>query len=58
MLLALLCGGCAGHLIDAFEARQVHSCIWWHDPFGTSRGVTATGGVPIQACLERLGVSP
>ena len=51
-LLALLLTGCHGHLIDALNERHAASCVWWETrPFGAARGVTATGGVPIAACL-------
>lgn len=50
LLLALLCGGCTGQLVDALAQRQVASCVWWSGPFG--RGVTATGGVPLATCLQ------
>lgn len=50
LLLALLCTGCHGALVDALEQRQVASCVWWSGPFG--RGVTATGGVPLATCLS------
>jgi hypothetical protein len=51
LLLCLLLGGCTGALVRALEERQVASCIWWHSQFGTVRGVTATGGVPVAQCL-------
>ena len=54
-LLALFClltGGCTGVLVHALEERQVASCVWWSTgPFGT-RGVSATGGMPLAECLK------
>jgi hypothetical protein len=50
LLLALLVGGCTGSLVGALEERQVASCLYWSTPFG--RGVTSTGGVPLERCLS------
>lgn len=51
LVLALLCAGCTGQLVDALEQRQVQSCIWWRGPL-QGHGVTATGGVPLATCLS------
>lgn len=51
VLLALLSSGCHGQLVAALEERQVQSCVWWSNPFG--RGVTSTGGLPLQTCLAQ-----
>jgi hypothetical protein len=51
LLLALLCGGCHGQLIQALEQRHVSSCIWWSTPWG-GKGVTATGGQSLAECLH------
>lgn len=56
LLLALLLCGCHGQLIAALEQRQVASCIWWSNPL--SRGVTATGGMDVRACLAQCHTWP
>lgn len=50
LVLALLCVGCTGWLVDGLEQRQVQSCVWFTGPLG-GHGVTATGGVPLATCL-------
>jgi hypothetical protein len=50
VLALLLCGGCTGALVQALEERQAASCLYWSTPFG--RGVTSTGGVPLERCLS------
>lgn len=48
--------GCTGQLVQALEARQARSCIWFTGPF--ARGVTATGGVDVQTCLAQRHTWP
>lgn len=50
LLLALLLAGCHGALVHALEQRQLSSCVWWSGPF--ARGVTSTGGMPLERCLQ------
>jgi hypothetical protein len=50
-LLAVLLTGCHGQVIDALEQRQVQSCVWWTTPILGTRGVSATGGLPLATCL-------
>ena len=56
LAMLLLCVGCHGQLIEALNQRQVASCVWWNSPFG--RGVSATGGMPLQACLAHCQPFP
>lgn len=51
VLLALVCAGCTGWLVEGLEQRDIASCVWWTGPLG-GHGVTATGGVPLQTCLN------
>lgn len=52
LLACLLCTSCTGALVDALEERNVSSCIWWSGALTGAHGVTATGGVPLQTCLQ------
>lgn len=52
LLGCLLLAGCAGQVIDSFNARHITSCIWWESrPLSGARGVTATGGADLATCL-------
>ena len=58
LLVLLCCAGCHGQLVHALEERHIASCIWWHGPLGSSRGVTATGGMDVRACLAQCHTWP
>ena len=51
LVLALLCAGCTGVLIDALEQRHVASCVWWNSAITGARSVSATGGADLAVCL-------
>jgi hypothetical protein len=52
------CGPSLDHLVNTLEARRVQSCVYWAGIFGQAKGVTSTGGVPIETCLIKLGIEP
>ena len=57
VVLLLLLTGCHGQLVDALAQRQITSCIWWTTPLG-GRGISATGGADLAACLDRTHTWP
>lgn len=57
ILMGLALSGCTGvaSLTAALNDRQVTSCLWFQGaagPYATVLGVTATGGTPLQHCLD------
>jgi hypothetical protein len=52
LLALLLLSGCTGVLIDRLEQHHVASCVFWNSTITGLRAVSATGGVPIEVCLN------
>ena len=56
-ILVLLLSGCSGmrDLASALNERHVNSCIWIssaYPGFYTGRAVIATGGIPVEKCMD------
>ena len=48
----LVLTGCHGMVAANLEARGVKSCLFWNSQLTGLRAVSATGGLPIEACLS------
>ena len=52
LVCVLLATGCHGMVAANLEARGVKSCLYWNSQLTGLRAVSATGGLPIEACLS------
>ena len=56
--LSILVSGCTSwhSFIEDLNTRQVQSCIWWSGsaaPYITVRGISSTGGEPLDTCIAK-----